>query len=316
MTIVIYFMILMILMPVLAIGLYHGNRILTAYTDNYIESRFSNKKTITKNNNEEETEDEEELDYNELKDTLKDHILQDLAVQDKLLDQELKKKRFEMERTQLRLNVDMHKLEVKIKIILSRVINNFIHRNYIKRDEDNYNEWTINNLDTHSRIADILKIYDLFYAVANKDLIYEDLGLVYDFDNTLMKEFLIAEYVAPIYHQIFDDLLDKHYQKRVYEAQREDQRRAELYENEKKNAWEVIQEKGISDTEKELLDIYEEHKDEMIHFPKSKLDAIFGTPESNNRTSDDYLKHIAGGDRPWDELSREEVENILYRQYY
>lgn len=154
------------------------------------------------------TEKKEDIDVNKLREELRNEILNDLQVQTTHLEMERKINRDKIDRAQLRLNLDVDKIEFRIKHLAQQVMDKYVLGKYLVPNQDNSFDIVIEDINRKTRQDDMKIIFENLRAIINKDTLYEDLGLLYDLESVKLNEFIIAEYIAPSYNKILDDLIE------------------------------------------------------------------------------------------------------------
>lgn len=153
-------------------------------------------------------EEKPEININELKNELRQEILNDLQVQATHLEMERKINRDKIDRAQLRLNLDVEKIEFRVRHLAQQVMDKYVLGKYLVPNQDNSFDIVIEDINRKTRQEDMKIIFENLRAIINKETLYEDLGLLYDLESVKLNEFIIAEYIAPVYNKILDDLIE------------------------------------------------------------------------------------------------------------
>lgn len=221
------------------------------------------------------TKETPDIDINKLREELRQEVLNDLQVQSTQLDNERKINRDKIDRAQLRLNLDVDKIEFRIKHLAQQVMDKYVLGKYLVPNQDNSFDIVIEDINRKTRQDDMKIIFENLRAIINKDTLYEDLGLLYDLESVKLNEFIIAEYIAPSYNKMLDDLIDGYRTKIQAQNALDEQIKAQVKGYESNQPSEV--EKEFTD---EVNKVYEEKLGNKVN------------PRDNKQTWNKFLKEL------------------------
>ena len=101
------------------------------------------------------TKETPDIDINKLREELRQEVLNDLQVQSTQLDNERKINRDKIDRAQLRLNLDVDKIEFRIKHLAQQVMDKYVLGKYLVPNQDNSFDIVIEDINRKTRQDDM-----------------------------------------------------------------------------------------------------------------------------------------------------------------